>query len=67
MNAPNHLFPSPKICMIMHLCPHQRKGMYSHMYDAFHPHYDYLNAIQGTNENSSCQKQLSNNFFTKKR
>jgi len=51
--------------MIMHLCPHQRKGMYFDVYDAFYPHYDYLNAILYTNENSSCQKHLSNNLFHK--
>ena len=65
MNAPKHLFPSPKIYMIMHLCPHQRKGMYSHVFDAFYLHSDYLNAIHCTNENSSCQKHLSNNLFYK--
>ena len=55
MNAPSYLLPSPKLCMIMYLCPYQRKGTYFQMYDASHPHYDYLDAnyYKHMNKNSS--------------
>jgi len=39
-----------------------KKGNVLSLYDAFYPHNDYLNAIHYTNENSFCQKHLSNNF-----
>jgi len=38
--------------------------MDSHVYDAFYPHYDYLNAnyYKRMNGNSSCQKHLANTY-----
>ena len=43
--------------------------MYSHVYDALYAHYDYLNAIYCTNDNSfwkTLLKHLSKQLFTKK-